>query len=144
MLRRYLALGKERIPSAGIQRESVGELIKFANVGDGSTQELAIVAHHHHANRARREPRLEPGQAIEVEVVGGLIKQEHVEAGQQQRGQARPRCFAARQRLHGLSEQAIGQTKLGPHLANASVEVGRADGKPMFEGVAVSIVGSRG
>ena len=46
-----------------------------------------------------QEP-LEAFEAGEVEVVGGLVEQEHVEAGEQDRGEAGPGRLPARQRRH--------------------------------------------
>ena len=45
---------------------------------------------------------LEPGQAVEVEIVGRLVQQRDVEAGEQDRRQRHPRLLPARQRRHGL------------------------------------------
>ena len=44
--------------------------------------------------------RLEPLEAVEVEVVGGLVEQHDVEAAQQQRGERRAGRLAARERGH--------------------------------------------
>ena len=73
------------------------------------------------------DPALEPVEPVEVEVVGRLVEQEHVEAGEQQGGQARPGRLAAGQRRRRLVEQPRRQPEVGPHLADAGVEVGAAE-----------------
>ena len=58
--------------------------------------------------------RLEPLEAVEVEVVGRLVEQDDVEAAEQQRGQRRPRGLAAGERRH----QGVGadvEAEVGQH-----------------------------
>ena len=61
----------------------------------------------HGAAGALGDEALQPCQAVEVEVVGRLVEQQHVEAGQQNRGQRRARSLAAGKR-HGLQVEQGG------------------------------------
>ena len=51
------------------------------------------------ADSGRREEPLEPLEPVEVEIVRGLVEEEHVEAREQDRGEREPRRLAARERL---------------------------------------------
>ena len=53
-----------------------------------------------------RRNSLEAFEAGEVEIVRGLVEQEHVEAGEHDRGEARPRRLPARERRHLEVEHA--------------------------------------
>jgi hypothetical protein len=55
------------------------------------------------AGSAAEHERLQAVEAVEVEVVGGLVEEQHVEAGEQQRREADPRGLAARQPVIGMS-----------------------------------------
>ena len=83
--------------------------------------------------RCCEHPRLEQFEAVEVEVVGGLVEQVHVEAAQLQRGERSTCRLAARQRRRRLPEQPIGQTERVPDLPILRVEVGGSDRQPAFE-----------
>ena len=52
----------------------------------------------------RRDEPLEPFEAVEVEIIGWLVQQEHVEARQQRRGESKPGSLAAREPLDGTIE----------------------------------------
>ena len=70
------------------------------------------------AGVAARAPTPRGGEAVEVQIVGRLVEQEHVEAGEQQRGQRAARRLAARQHGRRPVEQTMGETELRPHLAD--------------------------
>ena len=89
-----------------------------------------------------QEP-LEALEAGEVEVVRRLVEQEHVEAGEHDRGQARPRRLPARERGHLEVEDAGREPEVGAHRADAGVEVGRAEREVALERVGVRVVGAR-
>jgi hypothetical protein len=60
----------------------------------------------HRAAGAFGDEPLQPGETVEVEVVGRLVEQQHVEAGEQDRRQGGARGLAAGQRRGGQVEQA--------------------------------------
>ena len=85
---------------------------------------------------------LEPLQPVEVEVVGGLVEQQHVVAGQQQRREPGARGLPAGQRRHrGVERDA--EPDVGRDRARALVEVGAAEGEPAVQRGGVGVVRTR-
>ena len=84
---------------------------------------------------------LEPVEAVEVEVVGGLVEQHDVEAGQQQGREAGARGLPAGQRRHGQAGVDV-EPDLGQHRGRPVLEVGRAQGEPLLERGGVLVVGA--
>ena len=121
----------------------MGVEVDLDHVGDDPFEERPVVADDHHAGAQAEHPRLEPGEAVEVEVVGRLVEQEHVESRQQQRGQRRPRRLTARQHERRPIEQFRRESEVGPHLTDAGVEVGRPERHPLVERRAVRVVAAR-
>ena len=62
---------------------------------DRAVQQVAVVADDQHGVRVAREEGLEPDRALEVEVVGRLVEQQHVGPREQHRGQRHPHPPAA-------------------------------------------------
>ena len=75
---------------------------------------------------------LQLGQAVQVEVVRGLVEQEHVVAAEQQRGQPGPGRLATGQRGH-LLIKVYGQAQPGGHGAGPLVQVGTAQPEPPLQ-----------
>ena len=97
---------------------------------------------HRAAREVVVEEALEPIEAGEVEVVGGLVEQEHVEAGEQDRGEVGARGLAARERAHVEVEHAFRQAEVVEHLADRGVEVGGAEREVRVEREGVRVVGA--
>ena len=57
-------------------------------------------------------------------------------------GERRPGRLAARQRGRRLVEQPVGEAEVGPHLSDACVEVGAAEGEPALQSDRVALVGT--
>src|SRR6185437_4280577 len=74
-------------------------------------EEIAIVRHRHHGARILFEVALEPGDRLRVEMVGGLIEQQHVGRGKQQPAERHAPLLTARERrdfrLPGRQAQRI-------------------------------------
>ena len=85
---------------------------------------------------------LEPLQPVEVEVVGRLVEQEDVVAGEQQRRQPGPGGLAAGQRRHRRVERDAEPEVVRDGLG-ALVEVGAAEGEPALERGGVGVVRAR-
>ena len=84
----------------------------------------AIVCHHEQRTRTRRPPRLEvtgqPGDALHVQVVRGLIEKEHVVVAHEQLRQRHTAALATRQRPNGgIPADIVDQA--GQHVANLRV-----------------------
>ena len=68
--------------------------------------------HQHGAGEAGQE-LLQPGQAVEVEVVGGLVEQQDRRAREQHAGEQRTRRLAARERAERRVERHVGDAQRG-------------------------------
>ena len=112
--------------------------------GDGAVEESAVVAHQHDATRELGEELLEPREAREVEVVGGLVEQEHVEARQQDRRKRRARRLPTRQRARREIELRLREPEVVAHRTHPRVEVGATRREIPVERGGVRVVGARG
>jgi hypothetical protein len=92
-----------------------------------------------------RAPRDEPLQLVQpgqIEVVGGLVEQEDVVAGQQQRGQSDAGGLPAGE-ADGRGVQGDPGSHLRDHLGRALLQVGAAERQPVLQCVAVDVVRAR-
>ncbi len=105
-------------------------------------EELAVVADDDDAGPRAGDEALELVEPGEVEVVGGLVEQQDVVPGQQQRGQPDAGRLPAGQAGHRGVEGDPGR-HVGDHLLGALLQVGAAERQPVLEGVAVGVVGAR-
>ena len=101
------------------------------------------MADEHGARPQLAHPALEPVEAREVEVVGGLVEQEDVEAREQQRREVGPRGLAPGQGGHLRVEQLGGEAQVVGDLLGALLEVGATEVEPALEGRGVGVVGTR-
>ena len=93
----------------------------------------------HHDDRGRRavdEP-LELVEPREVEVVGGLVEQQHVLLRQQDRRERRPRGLPTAEVADGDVEPVGRQPDLGEHRAGAGIEVVATEREVVLERLAV-------
>ncbi len=98
-----------------------------------------------HQDRTGAQPRdelLQAGEAVEVEVVGGLVQQEDVIAAEQQRGQPGAGRLATGEAGHRPVEIHL-QPEGGGGLLGPFVEVGRAEGEPALQPGRVGVVRAR-
>ena len=84
-------------------------------------QKVAIVGHAHHCPGKFLQKLLEPLHALRIQVVGRLIKQQHVWLGEQQPAKRHAAFLATRQRAHlgipGGQTQCVGRNfHLGFHV----------------------------
>ena len=99
---RHFAFSQIGIPTTGKHGDAMRELVELGHVGDGATEELAVVAHHHQRCVLAVDPAFESVEAVEVEIVRRFVEQHHIESRQQQRCQPGTRRFTTRQRCHRL------------------------------------------
>ncbi len=105
--------------------------------GDRPLQKRPVVGDRHHAYGQPLEKTLETVEPVEVQVVGRLVEQEHVELRQQDSGHRRPRCFASRQRGRLLVEKSGPEPQLGPEGSDPALQVGASKGHPALERLCV-------
>ena len=121
----------------------MGDLVELEDARNGAREEGAVVRDDHRAAGAVGDEPLQPGQAVEVEVVRRLVEQQDVEAGEQDRGQRRARGLAAGER-HGLQvEQGGVQPEVAQDRLGARLEVGAAEREPGLERLGVAVLGAR-
>ena len=97
------------------------------------------MAHEDHAPGQGIDERLESLQTGEVEVVGGLVEEEHVVTTEQDGDQRRACRFTSRQDAHRRVEQAGRETDVVTGRAGARVEVGSTHREVGVEGSRVRI-----
>jgi hypothetical protein len=128
--------------------------VELEHLRDAAGEELAVVADEHHSSALPLHEALESLEAVEVEVVRGLVEQGDVEAAEQEGGEADAGGLAAAERGHGAvgadgSVAVTVEAEVGEHLGEAVVEVGGAAREPAVEGGRVDVgrveaVGARG
>ena len=114
--------------------------IELQHGGGGAGEELAVVADHDDARGRVVDEAFQPFQAGKVQVVGGLVEQQHVEAAEEQRGQTDPGGLSSGQRRHHLIGVDV-EAEVGCHLGDAHVEVSPAERQPAVERRAVVVSG---
>ena len=128
------------LPTSAVLRRGARVFVELEHARDRALQERAIVTHHDDSTRQRLEEPFEPRQPVEVEIVGRLVEQEHVELAQQHRGQRHARGLTTRERRRRHVEQVLGEPEVGAHRTHASVEVGGAGSQVGIECVGVVVV----
>ena len=119
-------------PAAGVLVHAARPRVDLRDPGCGSVEEDAIVRDHRDATCKAVDEALEPVEAVEVEVVRRLVEQEHVEAGEQNRGQPGPRGFAAGERRRLLVERD-GEPELGARRPRSRLEIGASEREEALE-----------
>jgi hypothetical protein len=127
-------------PTTPEQPGGAGVLIELQHRGHDPVEEGAVVGDDHHAAPAQHVG-LEALQPVEVQVVGGLVEQDQVEAGQQHGGQRHPGRLAAGQRRRRKAQEPGRQPEVGGHGVDAGVDVRRAQGGPPGQGGGVAVPG---
>ena len=90
------------------------------------------------AARVRVEEALEAVEAVEVEVVRRLVEQQHVEAGEQDRGEAGSRSLTARERRRLLLERHR-EPQVGTECSRPRLEVAAAKRGEALQGCRVGV-----
>ena len=86
----HLPLDEIGVVAAVVHADQLLGEVELDHTGDGPREELAVVADQDDPGPRAGDEALELVEAGEVQVVGGLVEQQHVVAGQQQRGQPDP------------------------------------------------------
>ncbi|MCY1238966.1 hypothetical protein D9M72_517300 [compost metagenome] len=143
MAARHGAFLQEGLIAAVVHRHGVLRQVQLHDGGDAACQELTVMGHQDHTAAEALNERFKLGQSVEVQVVGGLVKQHHVEAAQQQRSQRHTGCLpAGKSRHEGLGPHV--QPQVGKDRCDPLVKVRRAGGHPAVEGQGIGVVGAGG
>ena len=111
-LPRQLPRRRVLAPAAGVLLDAAGPRVDLRDPGRRPVEEDTVVRDDGEPTREAVEEALEPVEPVEVEVVRRLVEQEHVEAGEQDRGQPGARRLAAGERRRLLLERD-GEPELG-------------------------------
>ncbi len=84
-------------------------------------EEPAIVRDHHRAAREVEQRFFERAQRFDVEVVGGLVEQQHVAAALQHLREVHAVALATRQLADGLLLLVAAEVEAGPRSAREGV-----------------------
>ena len=137
----HLALDQIGVVAAVVHPDQLLGEVELDDAGHGAGEELAVVADDDDARPRAGDETLELLQAVEVEVVGGLVEQEDVVAGQQQPREADPGGLTAGEAGHRDAEVDPGCDP-GDDLRGPLLEVGAAEGQPPLQRVPVVVVGA--
>ena len=72
-------------------------LVEVQHPGDGLVEQVEVVADHQQGAAVGAQEAHQPVLGVAVEVVGGLVEQEDVAAGEEDAGQLHPAPLASRQ-----------------------------------------------
>ena len=119
--------------------------IQLQHASNAAGEELTVVTDQHHPATKIPDELLQPGESVEIQIVGRLIEQDNVEPRQHQGGQSDPRRLAAGQRGHRRRlrpDRSRVQAQIGQHGRQPFVEVRRAAGQPVVQrrGVGISCI----
>jgi hypothetical protein len=110
-----------------------GELLalQMQDRADRAVEEVAVVADHQHGVGIFREEVLEPDRALEVEVVGRLVEQQHVGPREEHGGECDAHAPAAGEVGAGSSlsrgvEAEAGEDRRGAGLGGMRLDIGEA------------------
>ena len=112
-----------------------GAAIELQDPGGDAVQEVAVVGDQDQASAVLGQPVLEPGDRVDVEVVGRLVQDQQVGTGHQRPGQGHPLGLPTRQRRRRRVEQRaqtqpIGHGRRFPVLGPVAAGQRVADARP--------------
>ena len=105
------------VVAAGVEVE-----LALADVQDAVhriVEQLPVVADDDGGVRVFLQPRFQPKGAFQIEVVGGLVQQQHVRLGEQGGGQGHPHTPAAGKLRHRPRQVVVGETQAGEDFGGA-------------------------
>ena len=138
----HLALGQVGLVAAAVDPDLLLGQVQLDDPGHRAGQELPVVADHHRRGAQPGDEPLQPLQPVQVQVVGRLVEQQHVVAGEQQRGQPGPGRLPAGQRGHRrVQRRRPGRRRR--RLTGPLVQVGAAEREPALQRGGVGVVGAR-
>ena len=93
-------------------------LVEVQHAGDGFVEQVQVVADHQQGAAVGPQESHEPVLGIAVEVIGGLIEQQHVTAGEEDAGQLHAAPLSSRQRRDGPVDAIGAEAQAGDQLAH--------------------------
>ncbi len=136
-------LGLVPVPAASVLVPRAGVLVELEDGADRPSKEVPVVGDDDQSAPERPDPALEPGQALEVEIVGRLVQQGQVEVRELGAGQGHLGPLPARERRNRLVGQCRTESDLLEHRVDTGVEVAHAQPGEALEGHLVAPLGRR-
>ncbi len=93
------------LPASPVQRQPVRAGVDLSDRGHDALEKRPVVGDDDESAAAAVQEVLQPFEAVEVEVVGGLVQEHDVEPGQQERRESHPRRLTAGKLRHAESQQ---------------------------------------
>ena len=103
----FLALFEVGGPAEMVDVEVGAVGVQVEHLIDGVAQQLDVVGDDQDATGEGLDPVAQPHDRIVVEVVGGLVEEEHVGVGEEHAGELDAAALAARERVEPLIQDAI-------------------------------------
>ena len=106
--------------------------VEVQHAGDRLVEQVEVVADHEQRAAVGAQEAEQPVLGVGVEVVGGLVEQQHVAAGEQDAGQLDPAALATGEHAEGQVEAVVGEAEAGGEAADlglgrvAAVDAGSA------------------
>ena len=107
-----LALAQVVLPAHVVDVDDLAVGVEVEDLVDGRPDELDVVADHDDAALVALEELAQPDHRVGVEVVGRLVEDHRVGAGEQDAGELDAAALAAREGLERLVEDAVGQREV--------------------------------
>ena len=117
--------------------------VDLSDRGHDALEKRPVVGDDDESAAAAVQEVLQPFEAVEVEVVGGLVQEHDVEPGQQERRESHPRRLTAGKLRHAESQQRRRESEVGTDGPSPCLEIRAAEGEVPFECGPVPGVGSR-
>ena len=133
-----LALLEVGVVATAVGRHPLQAAVDLDDGRHGRGQEGPVVADQHHRLGPLPDEGLDELQPVGVQVVGRLVEEVDVVAGEQQAGEPGPGGLAPGQR-GDLAIEVGGQPDPGEHLGGALVEIGAAEGEPVLQRLRVPV-----
>ena len=111
--------------------------IEVQHAGDRLVEQVEVVADHQQRTAVGAQELQQPHLGVDVEVVGGLVEQQHVGAGEQDAGQLDPAPFATAEHADRQLQPIALQTKTGGHRSGLALGAIAAGGREFVLGPAV-------
>ena len=92
---RRLAGALVGVPAARVRRRRPGAPVEFQDPVADAAKQRAVVRDQHDPSAVSLDDGLEPAQPVGVQIVGRLVQEQHVAAGDRQGGEPRSRRLAA-------------------------------------------------
>ena len=107
--------------------------LEVEHAGDGLVEQVEVVADHEQRAPVGAHEAEQPVLGVAVEVVGGLVEEQHVAAGEQDAGDLDPSPLAARQRADRLVEAVGFEAEPGGDAADLALgRVAALEAEPLL------------